>query len=434
MSTRFRNAFLMAFLAACIAAPASAGDWPQWGGPQRNFTADCQGLADKWPEEGPKTLWSVKIGDGYAAVLVDGDSLYTMNREGDQEAIVCLSAADGSQRWRYEYAAPFIAEKMQMEFGPGPHATPLVAGDRLFGVGVTGKFHCFDKRTGKVLWSHDFIEEYGAEPMGRGYSSSPLAYKDTVIVPVGGKEDGQTIFAFKQDDGTVVFSGGNFDVSHSSPIVVNVDGQDQLLCFLAGPKGASADAGPSTKPSGEIVGLDPTSGAVLWQYEHPAQFGANITTPLWVGDNRVFITSAYNGGSRLLKLSRDADGKTSVKELWHTRKVQGHHSTAVLQDGIIYTSSGSFGPAFVAAIEADSGEILWRKRGYAKANCLLADGKLILLDQDGKLVLARPTRADLEILSECQPLKSVAWTVPTLAGDRLYVRDRATLMAMDISG
>ncbi len=419
------------------AAALAAGEWLQWGGPHRNFTCDSRGLAASWPEAGPRKLWSREFGDGYSTILVDGDTLYTMCRDGDSESVVALSAADGATKWEFKYPAPFVEKEMDMSFGPGPHSTPLIVGDRIFSVGVTDVMHCLSLREGKPLWSHDLHNEFGGNIMGRGYSCSPLAWKDTVIVSVGGKECG--LIAFKQSDGAVAWKSEPFgktaaspnraddagamadigephDNSHASPILITLGGREQLVMF-------------TTK---ELTGIDPADGKTLWAHPHTTQFGANIATPIWCGDDLIFCSCAYSpGGSRLVRLNIK-DGKVTPEEVWYSRTMRIHHGNAIRLGDRIYGSSGDFGPAFLTTIDLKTGKSVSRERGLKKATCLAADGKLIVLDEDGVLALAEPTGEGVKIVSRVDLLENRAWTVPTLVGTRLYVRDRKTLMALDI--
>src|SRR5262245_25840524 len=182
-----------------LSGAATAQSWPQWGGPQRNFMVDAKGLAETWPAGGPKRLWSRELGEGHSSIVVDQGRLYTMYSRGGQEFVVALDAATGKTVWETGYAAPTTG--LKLENGNGPHSTPLVVGNLLFTVGVIGKLQAFEKQTGAVVWSHDLYQEYGGTRMGRGYSCSPLAYKNTVIVTVGGA--GQALMAFDQKTGAV---------------------------------------------------------------------------------------------------------------------------------------------------------------------------------------------------------------------------------------
>ena len=194
-----------AFLGSAILAIATSGltaqnvstpvAWPQWGGAQRNFIIDGNGLAEKWPEGGPPMLWSRPLGTGHSAIVVDDGRLFTMYRAGNgrggrgrsqgpwnaEETVIALDAKTGKTIWEHTYAS----RREDFSFGAGPHSTPLVVGDRLFTIGTNQQLFAFDKRTGKVLWSHDFIKEFNSPELlirpvvKTGYGCSPIAYRDT---------------------------------------------------------------------------------------------------------------------------------------------------------------------------------------------------------------------------------------------------------------
>ncbi len=403
--------FSMVLLLCLVVDTQAQAEWPQWGGPGRNFVSNSKGLASSWPQTGPKQLWTRALGEGHSAILVDGNTLYTMYSQGEQESVIALEARTGKTVWELKYDAPTAG--INYEEGFGPHATPLLVGDLLYTIGSVGKLHALDKKTGKVAWSHDLYKDLGGRKMGRGYSCSPLAYKNTIILTLGGT--GQTLAAFNQKDGKVVWKSQDLALSPASPIVINVDGQDQLVAFMGK----------------EIAGVDPNNGELLWSHSHATDWGLNISTPVWGSDNLLFLSSAYSGGSRVLKLARK-DGKTSVSELWFSRRLRVHHSTAIRIGDYVYASSGDFGPAFFSAVNVKTGDIAFQDRSFPKTNFLYADGKLIILDEDGNLALATVSPAGLKVISKASVMKNLAWTVPTLVGTKLYLRDRRTITALDL--
>ena len=405
---------LVSLLLLCVAIieARAQSDWTQWGGPNRNFIVNSKGLAATWPANGPKQLWSRPLGAGHSAILASGNKLYTMYNAGEQEVVIALAADTGKTIWEHKYDSPSAG--LNYEHGVGPHSTPLLVGDRLYAVGSTGKLFALDKQTGKVIWSHDLWKDYGGKKMGRGYSCSPLAYKNTVILTLGGQ--GQTLIAFNQKDGSVAWKNQTLDMSPSSPIIANVDGQDQLIAFL-----------------GKVVaGLDPNNGNLIWTHPHVTEWGLNISTPVWGKDNLLFISSAYSGGSRVLKLTQK-DGKMAVNEVWASNRMRLHHGTAIRIGDYVYGSSGDFGPAFFAAVNVKTGEIAYQDRSFPKSNLVLAGERLIILDEDGNLALATASPTELKVISKASVLKNLAWTVPTLVGTKLYLRDRHTIAALDLS-
>lgn len=394
-----------------VTASAQTANWPQWGGPQRNFMVEAKDLAETWPASGPKRLWSRELGEGHSSVVVDDGRLYTMYSRGEQEFVVALDAATGKTIWEKSYAAPTTG--LRLENGKGPHSTPLVVGNLLFTLGVIGKMHAFEKQTGKVVWSHDLYQEYGGTRMGRGYSCSPLAYKDTVIITVGGA--GQSLMAFDQKTGAVVWKKQDFALSPSTPMLIKVDGQDQLVIILAD----------------HVVGLNPDNGELLWKHPHQCDWGLNITPPLWGPDNILLISSAYSGGSRALQLQQSG-GKTTVNELWASRRMRVHHGTMIRLGDLVFGSSGDFGPAPMTAVEVKTGNVVWQDRSFSKANFVYAGGKIILLDEDGQLALVSMSQQGMKVLAKAAVLERTAWTPPTLVGTTLYLRDRKMIVALEL--
>jgi outer membrane protein assembly factor BamB len=403
--------FCLVLFLLTASASAQTANWLQWGGPQRNFMVEAKGLAETWPASGPKRLWSRELGEGHSSVVVDDGRLYTMYSRGDQEFVVALEAATGKTVWEKSYAAPTTG--LRLENGKGPHSTPLIVSNLLFTVGVIGKLQAFEKQTGKVVWSHDLYQEYGGTRMGRGYSCSPLAYKNTVILTVGGA--GQSLMAFDQKTGAVVWKKQDFDLSPSTPMLIKVDGQDQLVIFLAD----------------HVVGLNPDNGELLWKHPHQCDWGLNITPPLWGADNILFISSAYSGGSRALQLQQ-AGGKTTVRELWASRRMRVHHGTMIRLGDLVFGSSGDFGPAPMTAVDVKTGNIVWQDRSFPKANLVYASGKMILLDEDGQLAMVSMSPQGMKVLAKAAALEGAAWTPPALAGTTLYLRDRKMIVALDL--
>jgi outer membrane protein assembly factor BamB len=399
----------------------AAGEWTQWGGPRRNFTSDAKGLATSWPASGPKQLWTRALGEGHSSILVDGARLYTMYRpagllsmvrRSQEEVIVSMDAATGKTIWEHRYAAP--TDGVNFEFGAGPHSTPLIVGNRLFAASTFKELFALDKQSGKVLWSHNMIKEFDAGMPGRGFSPSPLAYRETVILPAGGPH---AVLAFDQATGKVVWKSPAFEASPASPILINVDGEEQLVVF----------------GGAEIVGLNPSSGALLWKHPHKTDYGLNISTPVWGENNILFLSSAYGTGTRALQLSQ-AGGKTTVKELFFNNQMRVHIGTVIRIGDHAYGASGDFGPAFITAINVKTGKIAWRDRSFSRSTFLYADGKLIILDEDGTLGLATVTPEGIKVLARADVMTKTSWTVPTLVGTKLYIRDRKNMLALELGG
>jgi outer membrane protein assembly factor BamB len=140
---------------------------------------------------------------------------------------------------------------------------------------------------------------------------------------------------------------GDFLIAEASPILIEVDGQTQLVVF-----------------GGETVnGLDPSTGTKIWSHPHNTDMDMNNSTPNWGADNILFISSAYNQGARGLPLAQRG-GKTTVDELWFNAQMQLAFQNAVRIGGYIYGAHGNLGPAFFTAVDAATGRTMWRHRGF----------------------------------------------------------------------
>jgi outer membrane protein assembly factor BamB len=335
-------------------------------------------------------------------------------RRAAEELVVALDAATGKTLWELKYPAP--VDGLDFSEGAGPHATPLIVGDRLFAASTRRELFALDKATGKVVWSHDLIREYGQQDLDRGYMCSPLFYDGTVIVTMGGK--GQAVAAFNAQTGALAWKSGSFEFAPASPMLIDVDGQTQLLVF----------------GGDRIVGMNPANGATLWTHPHKTSWGLNISTPVWSpADRLLFVSSAYGTGSRVLEL-RQAGGKTTVTEKWASNRLRVHIGTVIRLGDHVYGSSGDFGPAFLSAVDVRTGQMTWQDRSFARAQLLHADGKTLVLDEDGNLGLVTLSPQGVKVLARAPVLQHLAWTPPTLVGTTLYVRDRRSVAALDLSG
>jgi outer membrane protein assembly factor BamB len=404
--------------AATLPAQTPGPAWTRWGGPTGDFMVPSSGLANSWPASGPKRLWTRPLGEGHSAILAENGRLYTQYRplvakgRSQEEIVIALDAATGTTIWEHRYPSPTAG--VDFSEGAGPHATPLIAGNQLIVVGSRREFMALDKHTGKVRWSHDLIKEYRAPDIDRGMANSPLLFNNTILLPIGAR--GQALGAFNPNTGASLWRAGHANYSPASPIVIDVDGQKQAVLF----------------GGDRIVGLDAASGTELWNHDHRTDWGLNISTPVWDPDEHVLLfSSAYGTGSRALEL-RQASGKTTVREVWAVSRVRVHIGTIIRVGDTAYMSSGDFGPAFLTAINTRTGAIAWQDRAFARAQLLYADGKLIVLDEDGTLGLATVSPQGLKVLARAPILENRAWTPPTLVGKTLFVRDRKTIAAYDL--
>jgi len=392
--------------------PARPRAWTQWGGPHRNFQTEATGIKESWAASGPPVVWQRPLGEGYSSPSVEDGVLYTMYGRPRQEVVLAANAEDGKTLW--EYTTPMTFQSDAPEMGNGPYATPLIVGDRVFTAGVAGRLQCLEKKTGKLLWTQQLWTDHHGSRLMYGYASSPIAFRDMIIVPVGGS--GKAVMAFRQADGSVAWSQNNYGNVYSSPILIDVSGLEQVALVM----------------DGYVIGVNPHNGDLQWQVPFKADYSIAVATPVWGPDNLLFVSSEYNAGSKVIELKRNGL-QTIATELWSSNRLRLHHGNAMrIGDAIYFSSGGKGSQAILSAVDARSGRIHWQERSIEKATFVWADQKLITLDQDGNLMIAHPSPQGFKIAAKAPLLTHLSWTPPVLVGTRLFIRDRKTLMAVDL--
>ena len=394
------------------AATAAPPQWLQWGGPHRNFKTEAVGLKDTWPASGPRVVWKRALGEGYSAPAVEHGTLYTMYGKPKQEFVLAANAETGATIW--EHQTPMTFQSDAPELGNGPYAAPLIVGDRLFTTGVAGRLQCLDKKSGKLLWTQQLVTDHGGSRMMYGYASSPIAFRDTIIVPVGGA--GKSVMAFRQADGSVAWGRHDYNNVYSSPILIDLQGLEQAVLLM----------------DGALIGLNPHNGDLQWQVPFKADYSIAIATPLWSAGNLLFVSAEYNAGAKVVELQRNGL-QTKATELWSSNRLRLHHGNAMrIGDAIYFSSGGKGSQAILSAVDARSGNILWQERSIQKATFVWADNKLVTLAQDGTLMIAYPSPQGFKIAAKAPLLTELSWTPPVLVGTRAYLRDRKSMMAVDL--
>ena len=409
------------FLQVAAAAPAFAQPpkaspgvaWNQWGGPHRNFQTEAPGLKDQWPAAGPKVIWKRTLGEGYSSPAVENGTLYTLYGRPREEVVTACDAATGKTLW--EHNTPMIFQSDYAEvMGNGPYSTPLIAGDRVFTTGVAGRLQAFDKKSGKLLWTQQLWAEHNGTRVMYGYASSPIAWRDTLIVPVGGR--GKSVMAFKQADGSIAWAKNDYPNAYSSPLLINVDGLDQLVVLM----------------DGSVFAVNPNNGDLQWETPFRASYGIAVATPVWGPGNLLFFSAEYDAGAKVMHLERTGN-QVKATEVWTSNRLRLHHGNAMCIGDTLYFSSGGKGSvAIFTAVDFRSGKVLWQDRSIAKATFVWADQKLITLNGDGDLMIVHPSPQGFKVAAKASLLTSLAWTPPVLVGSRLYIRDRRNMMAVDL--
>ena len=391
-------------------------DWPQWGGPRGDFTVVAGDLAETWPASGPPRLWRRPLGKGYSSIVARDGKLYTMYRQGSREVIAALDAATGKTLWLDEQVVDEFWPDMVDYFGLGPNGTPLILGQRLIAIGITGQMRCLDLGSGKLLWERNLPALYGRRERVEeyGYSASPLAYEGLILVAVGGQR--HAVVAFDGKTGATAWQSDGGGISYAQPSLTRLADRDHYLYF---------------SPAG-IEALDPASGRRLWSAPIEFNNGNHLTPAVRTDDHHLWVGSQFeSGGGRLLEIVQDAE-RLSAHQRWFDAELQTSHWTMIQRGDMVYGSTGSNRRSRLTAFDWRTGKVAWHHPGFHKAQALWADDKLLFLDETGQLVLAKVSPKKLELLATAQMTSGDSWTLPTLVGTVLYLRDQQSIQAVEL--
>ena len=403
----------IAVLLLCSTSFAAApGDWPQWRGPNRDGVSAERDWFRAWGDAGPAVVWRAKVGEGFAAVSVAGGRVYVAGNAKGKDTVYCLDAASGKPVWTHAYECPGAGGGF-----PGPAVSPTVDGDLLYTQSRVGHLFCLRASDGTVVWAKDPKElkiSRGAS-FWHGASCHPLVEGDLLIVETGGRKG--VVTAFDKRTGQVAWEAGDEKLGYAAPIAGDIDGRRTIVAFTG--------TGP--------IGLDPKTGQVLWRYPCRIEFQCAIATPLLAGGGRVFVSSSYmKPGSTMLEVKGG-----QARAVWETREFRTHAAPAVLWEGHLYGFDGSIedGGGAMECVDAATGKVTWSAEGMGVGGLMAADGKLIVLSQDGELVIAEASPKGFKALARSRVLAGKCWNMPVLAGGRIYVRNqRGDVVCVDARG
>ena len=400
---------LTATVGAVMAAIALAGDWPQFLGPTRNGVSLETGLLSSWPAEGPPRLWEKTIGAGFSAPIVSAGRVIIFHRLGNEEIVQCMDAATGQDIWKHAYASHY-----QDDFGfdEGPRSTPLIACNRVFTLGAEGTLTCLLFDSGKEIWQRNLSQDYQVQKGFFGVATSPLLESSRLLVNVGGK--GAGIVAFDPDTGKEVWKATDHDASYSSPVGATFHARRIVVFF--------------TREG--IVMLDPQDGKVSYSKHWRARIHAsvNAATPLIDGDC-IFISACYGTGAILLHV-----GDERVQEVWSGDGIMSnHYSTCVVHRGFLYGFDGRQEEgAKLRCVELKTGKERWTCERSGCGSIILAEEKLIILNELGELVLADAAPEAYRERARAEVLRKPCRSGLALANGRLYARGLEKLVCWNL--
>lgn len=389
-----------------VAGLPGAADWPQFLGPRRDGTVAGPRLDRDWKAHPPREVWRREIGAGWAGFAVVGGRIYTLEQHGEDEVVTASELATGRMVWSH-------ADRARYETtvgGLGPRSTPAVSAGRVFTLGATGRLRAFDAATGRLLWLRDLVADGGGPNPEWGRSVSPLVVDDRVIVGAGGA-NGKSVVAYDAATGEIRWSGGDDGPSFSSPIVAELAGVRQVVNFNAN----------------SLTGHALEDGRVLWRFPWPAG-QPNVSTPIVLPPDRLFASSGYGIGGKMLRITAGPDGSLAAALLWETPRLKAKFTNVVLHRDRLY----GLDDGTLVCLDPATGERCWKEGRYGHGQVILAGDLLLVQSEDGELILVEPVPEGLKVLATWPLFSGKTWNAPALAGRYLLARTDREAVCLEL--
>ena len=413
------------------ASTAIADDWPQWRGPDRDGVWHETGLIEQFESGQLPILWRAEIASGYSGPTVADGRVYVTDRVTKPEPIERVHAFDagtGEVVWSYSYPCTY-----EISYEAGPRASVLIDEGRAYSLGTMGHLHCFDAGNGEIVWKRDLNIEYEIQMPIWGISASPVIEGDLLISQIGGS-DGACIVALDKKTGHERWRALDDRACYSAPIVIDQAGERVVVCWTGD----------------SVAGLDATSGEVLWKHAFPPkQVIIGIATPV-IDDDRLFITSFYDGGL-MLKLR---DDEPAVEQLWHhvgpseqqTEALHSIISTPILDGKHIY-GVDSYGE--LRCLDAQTGARLWEsldatpRARWSNIHMVRNADRVWMFNERGELIIARLSPEGFEEISRAKLIEpttdqlgqrgGVCWAHPAYAYRHVFARNDREIVCASLA-
>jgi outer membrane protein assembly factor BamB len=421
-------------LAACLAVAADSpalaataeliaskeAGWPQFRGPRRDGVSDEKGLLAKWPEGGPKQVWSVEgMGQGFSSPVISGERIFITGDIGEELHIFALDLS-GKKLWQAANG------KFWQDPYPGSRASVAYSDGRIYHQNAHGRLACFDAADGKELWAIDLLERFGGKNITWALSECPLVDEKAVYATAGGKE--ALVVALDKKTGEVIWKSAPMIVGEGDQAVESPSYVSPMLVQFAGKR---LLVGCSLR---HLYCIDSANGQIHWARPVPTTYNVLAMMPVLVGD-AIFMTAPHGKPGGLFRLlpPKGPGEKVGFEEVWTTR-LDTCQGGAVFADGKIIGSY--YGPRKGwAALDPGDGKVLYSAPEIIKGAVLAADGRLYVLAEDGWMHLLEA--GDTSFVSHgkfrfVEAGRRDAWAHPVILNGRLYLRYHDQLVCYDI--
>lgn len=364
-----------------------SADWPQFQGPTRAGISSETGLnLTNWKVDAPPVAWEKSLSEGFGGAAIAGGEVFLIDRRDDaSDVLLCLSLADGSEKWSYSYEFP---GKLPY---PGSRGVPLVEDDAVYFIGGFGQVFRINRKSHQADWVVSIQEQYGAEPPRWGWAQSVVKVGDVLVVPAMAPEAG--LIGLDHKTGKELWKTEGFGDSHSNPTVLTLHGVEQAV-FVATRRDGDRNLGTT-------ISVEPATGKVIWKTD--AYFNKiPIPFPTKVTEDLVFLTGGYGDGSCMIRVTKDG-GDWQVEKVFDLKQGTQIHPPFVIGDHLYLLANENDNhngearkTGGLMCLDFD-GHTIWQtgdKPFMGRGNMILVDGHLLI--QDGEVGYLRSVKPSPE--------------------------------------
>ena len=391
-------------LLAGLTATAVGEDWPQYRGPIG--TGVSTEALPEWSGSAPRQVWKTDTPLGFSSFSVAGGRAYTMVVEDERETCLALDAKSGKKLWSVAFGSPDYkhgggnAGANGNRGGDGPRSTPASDGERVYVYDSHLLLTCLSAKDGKIIWQHDIVKEFSGRNIKWLNATSPLLDGDRLYVIGGGA--GESFLAFDKSNGEVIWKNGDETMTHATPTIATINGKKQLIFFVK--------AG--------LAAVDIEDGAELWFTDF--KFAVSTAASPVVEKDHVYCSAGYGVGAGLFQIEGN-----DAKEVWiKPNRLMNHWSTPIVHNGHLYGIFGfkKYGDAPLQCVELATGDIKWEKSGFGPGNCILVGEKLVILSDDGHVVVANASPSGYDEVGRAKVVDGKCWSTPAYSDGHIFVR------------
>ena len=391
-------------LVMLLSGTAVAEDWRSIRGNDGTGTVSPGGVLSQGEPVELRLAWKKQIGSGYSSVVVSGGKVFAMYSENEQDVIACLNKSNGTNLWKTPIGPRFVGKNGSFD---GPVATPFVDEDMIYVLSPLGKLICFKVENGDQVWSRDLQKQDQAPMPLYGFTTSPIVYKDQLIVQTGTKD--RSLAAYNKSSGELVWSCTDDRINSQTPTLMQIGDQPALL--VAGGK--------------NLFGVNPEVGTVLFEYVHEGGNGSAMM-PVVFENNKVLLT-LDDRFSKAVSLRPDGE-KINVSAEWQQPSIKNTYNVPAIHDGNAY----AYSTRILTSVDTQTGKANWKSRKPGDGFLIIVDGHMIINTKKGGLYIAPATREKFEPIAELKVFDDLVWSIPAYSENAVYLRSLGEIARVDI--